>query len=314
MKISVIIPVYNAEKHLERAVYSALTQSEVEEIILVDDGSKDSSLQISKLFSEKDGRIKILHHEGNRNMGPSATRNLGILKSTFDWIAFLDADDFFLPNRFETACNILEDDASLDGVYESVEIEPYQNCPRGKIEVVKNSIKPEDLFLNLSPLGDSGRFHGNGFLVRKSLLEAAGLFNVDMVFGEDVLLWLKCAYLGRLKQGKTGRPVAIMTRDGNNLTNNVNVKHHLITVYKNLLIDIKGLIKRDTKILIIDKLLYSYLLLSLEDSSKLNAFLSYFWSLLDAIIKYPSFIFSRQFVLALKSFNKIVFRTNDVIP
>jgi glycosyltransferase involved in cell wall biosynthesis len=314
MKISVIIPVYNAKKQIERAVNSALIQTEVAEIVLIDDGSKDDSLNICNGLCLKDQRIKVYHHQDHGNLGPSSSRNLGVLKARHDWISFLDADDFFLPDRFKVACELLNEDTSLDGVYESVELEPDQNYTRKKIEVYKNNIEPEMLFLNLSPLGNSGLFHGNGFLVRKSLLLDAGLFNVTMDFGEDVLLWLKCAFFGRLGQGRINRSVAIMTRDGNNLTHNVVLKHHLIAVYENLLEDLKNKLSNEQRAQIIGSLMFSYLSINLEHKSQIVAFMFYFCQIIGLICKYPGFLFSRQFVLALKSSKKIVFRTNDVIP
>src|SRR5690606_33739439 len=91
MKFSVIIPVYNKAPHLRRCIDSVLNQTyPFFEIILIDDASTDESLSI--LNSYIDERIRIFFR---RTPGPGgyAARNLGIKKSVFDWIAFLDADD-----------------------------------------------------------------------------------------------------------------------------------------------------------------------------------------------------------------------------
>ena len=93
MLISIIIPVYNVEKYLSRCVDSILSQSvEDWELILVDDGSNDSSLQICEEYAKKDARIKAIHQE---NAGPSAARNKGIELARGEYISFLDADDWF---------------------------------------------------------------------------------------------------------------------------------------------------------------------------------------------------------------------------
>ena len=74
--ISVIVPIYNAEKYLDRCIQSIINQKYKElEIILVDDGSKDSSLEICKSYADKDNRINVIHKE---NAGVSAARNTGI--------------------------------------------------------------------------------------------------------------------------------------------------------------------------------------------------------------------------------------------
>lgn len=99
-RVSVIIPVYNGAKFIEEAVGSAIDLPEVGEIILVEDGSKDESLIICKLLARTYSKIKFLQHPCKGNRGVSKSRNLGIKNAKFDYIAFLDADDLFLPNRF----------------------------------------------------------------------------------------------------------------------------------------------------------------------------------------------------------------------
>ncbi|MDO4680728.1 MAG: glycosyltransferase family 2 protein [Aerococcus sp.] len=93
MLISIIVPIYNTEKTLERAVQS-LTQQTYEdiEIILVDDGSTDESGAIADQLAEQDERIRVIHQE---NAGPSVARNNGIAAAAGDYIAFLDSDDEF---------------------------------------------------------------------------------------------------------------------------------------------------------------------------------------------------------------------------
>lgn len=89
--ISVIMPVYNAQIYLERAVRSVMTQSYRNlEILLVDDGSKDSSGEICDRLAQEDSRIKVIHQE---NRGPSAARNRGVDASSGEYITFVDNDD-----------------------------------------------------------------------------------------------------------------------------------------------------------------------------------------------------------------------------
>jgi len=98
-KISVIVPVYNAEKYLKESLDSIVNQTLKEiEIICVNDGSTDSSLQILKQYAAKDNRITILSQPNSR-LG--ATRNAGITVAKGKYITFLDADDFFELNMLE---------------------------------------------------------------------------------------------------------------------------------------------------------------------------------------------------------------------
>lgn len=96
--VSVVIPAYNAAPFIERAIRSALDQShEVAEVIVVDDASTDSTTQIIGRLAEEDERVKLLCLPVNG--GPSRARNAGFAAATGDWIAVLDADDAYLPDR-----------------------------------------------------------------------------------------------------------------------------------------------------------------------------------------------------------------------
>ena len=91
-KVSIVVPVYNVEKYLKRCVNSLIGQSYSNlEILLVDDGSKDSSLSICKEYELKDSRIRVFHKE---NEGLGLTRNYGIERATGEYITFVDSDDY----------------------------------------------------------------------------------------------------------------------------------------------------------------------------------------------------------------------------
>lgn len=98
MKISVIIPVYNAEIYIRKCLESVISQTyEKWEIIAIDDGSNDNSYKILKEYAERDSRIKI---ETKKNEGPGPTRNKALDKATGDFIVFLDADDYIESDYF----------------------------------------------------------------------------------------------------------------------------------------------------------------------------------------------------------------------
>lgn len=106
-KISVIVPVYNAEQYLERCVKSIIDQTYKNlEIILVDDGSTDNSGKMCDELSQKDERIHVIHKE---NGGSSSARNIGIKKASGDCISFIDSDDYIEADMIETLYQKLKD-------------------------------------------------------------------------------------------------------------------------------------------------------------------------------------------------------------
>lgn len=101
--ISIIIPVYNAERYLRQCIESVITQTFKDwEAILVNDGSKDGSLAICQEYASKDDRIKVIDKP---NGGVSLARNKGLEMAQGDWITFMDSDDWLDPDAFETYHN-----------------------------------------------------------------------------------------------------------------------------------------------------------------------------------------------------------------
>ena len=105
-KISVIVPVYNTEKYLERCVKSLINQTLKDiEIILVDDGSPDGSGALCDEYARKDARVKAIHKE---NAGQGLARNDGIKAAASKYICFLDSDDYYELNACEVLVNTME--------------------------------------------------------------------------------------------------------------------------------------------------------------------------------------------------------------
>lgn len=105
--VSIIIPVYNAEKTLKRCVDSIIRQTYSDwELLLVDDGSRDTSSRMCDEYALKDTRIKSFHQ---RNQGVSAARNLGLDQARGKWILFVDSDDYLLDNTLHLGPQYSED-------------------------------------------------------------------------------------------------------------------------------------------------------------------------------------------------------------
>ena len=111
--ISVIIPVYNTEKYLGRCINSVLSSTYKNfEILLIDDGSNDRSLEICRNYGNRDCRIRVFTQE---NQGASAARNRGIEESCGEWIVFVDSDDVISCDFLEIVADIREYRKEISG-------------------------------------------------------------------------------------------------------------------------------------------------------------------------------------------------------
>lgn len=209
MQISVVIPVYNAGRFLEDSVRSALIQPEVKEILLVDDGSKDESLEIChRLSSRHRSIIKVLRHQNGINRGAAATRNLGIINAQMEYIAFLDADDIYLENRFEQCGRLFKQNTEADGVYETVVSVAYspsggtQIDPRaGQVKAGFDSIVSPDQLFTVLAIAKSGYIHLNGLVLKRASIHDKLLFDPALKPCEDTDFILRLAAVCRLIGG-----------------------------------------------------------------------------------------------------------------
>ena len=104
--VSIIVPMYNSEKYIERCVKSLISQSYKNiEIVLVDDGSKDKTIEILKIYKDKDSRIKLYK---KKNRGASSARNYGLEKCTGNYILFVDADDYIDSNMVQDMLSMVD--------------------------------------------------------------------------------------------------------------------------------------------------------------------------------------------------------------
>ncbi len=112
MLISIIVPVYNSEKYINRCINSIKSQSYADwECILVDDGSSDNSLSILQQFADIDRRFKVFHQN---NAGAGAARNFGIERALGSYVVFVDSDDMIKPDYLETLSMHKEDVVFID--------------------------------------------------------------------------------------------------------------------------------------------------------------------------------------------------------
>jgi glycosyltransferase involved in cell wall biosynthesis len=223
MKISVIIPVYNAERYVGNAVQSTMQQPEIGEVILIEDGSPDNCLQICRALEDQFDNVKLLRHPDGKNHGAGATRNLGIKHARYDYIAFLDADDFYLPKRFETAKKLFKMHDDIDGVYEAIGTHLYdpqyeQQLFSGKFKsfmTMRAGIDGENLFEALAR-GKNGFFSLDGLIVKRDLFERCGYFFDHLKLHQDTAIIIQMSLTGKLIPGRLDEPVAMRGVHGEN--------------------------------------------------------------------------------------------------
>ena len=191
MKVSIVIPIYNAEKYLKECISSALEQTYSDfEIIAVDDGSKDNSLKILNQYSDK---IKII---SKKNGGTASALNAGINVMSGEWFKWLSADDILKKNAIEVLIN----EASKLG-------SESKNCIfYSHYDVIDESgtIVDEVIESNYNDLTNFEQnvilldhFYGNGTtsLIHKSIFVKSGLFDEKIKFKDDYEFWLRCCLL-----------------------------------------------------------------------------------------------------------------------
>lgn len=182
--VSVVIPVYNGEDFVERAIDSVLAQShQAVEAVVVDDGSTDGSGDLVDAVARRDERVRVVHKD---NAGLAAARNTGIEYARGAYLGFLDADDWLLEHKLETQLRVLE--ASPDDLVYSDYVKVNEET--GTEHDVPRGIPPvpfERLFV-----------YRNWFapmvpLLRRRLVEAVGGFDDGFRAAEDWDYWLRCA-------------------------------------------------------------------------------------------------------------------------
>ena len=243
MTISVIIPVYNASAFLKKAVNSALQFEEVKEILLLEDCSTDDSLEICRKLAEENTKIKLFQHPDKGNHGAGASRNLGLSKASQDFISFLDADDYYLPNRFKAENELFKND-KIEGIFGAIGTEFLSEKGKKEFEVkfknttlttVNHPAEGKEVFDGLMGIDKSfGHFfHLNGLTVRTESMRANNLkFNENLRMHQDSDFIFKLSYHCYLKSGIIDKAIAIRgVHDDNRITK---IKLYSSTYFKNM--------------------------------------------------------------------------------
>ena len=196
LKITVVIPLYNGEAWINRAIGSVLAQTyQSFEIIVIDDGSTDAGNGNVRTIA--DSRIRLLKQA---NAGVSASRNRGIIEATTEWIAFLDADDEWFPDHLSGLMNLRSACPDCDVLASRYVIRTgdgpdrpilLRGLPAGYMEGVI------DNYFSLASQSDPPVW-SSAVAVKKAAIESIGGFPVGVGQGEDLLTWARLAAKFRL--------------------------------------------------------------------------------------------------------------------
>ncbi len=180
LKISIIIPVYNAQKYLSEAIDSIIDQAiHPSEIIVVDDASTDASIKVASRYGSQ---LTLLKHKTNR--GCPAARNLGIMEAKGEYLAFLDADDFWTKNKLKNQLLFLESNPKTDMVFGMVE------------QFISPELSGEDQNRLRGELKTMPGYVAGAMLIRKETFLKVGWFDEKLELGEYIDWFSRAKDLG----------------------------------------------------------------------------------------------------------------------
>ncbi len=222
MHITVIIPIYNAAKFLDKCIQSALNQKQTSEILLIDDRSTDGSWEICEMWMKKDDRVRIFKNDGIKGAG--AARNIGLRNATCEYIAFLDADDYYLEGRFDETERLFNQNLEIDGTAESTLVS-FVNEENST--VISGNFKFEELMgckennIEISP--SMFLMHTNLLITGITLKRLAiknYYFDADLKQTQDTDFMLSIIRHKRIFSGIYNKPVVAYYFHENNTTKN----------------------------------------------------------------------------------------------
>ena len=228
--IAVIIAAYNAEKSISRAIDSVLLDELVTQIIIVDDESTDSTLEIAKKYQSLDAKVSV--YSTGVNSGPSKGRNIALQHCTTDWVTVLDSDDFIEPGRYEkllaagAGYELVGDDQFriLEGANISTKTEMLGGVYSFPCEISLS----EFIQSNITKKGTQRQELGfiKPIIKREFLIKNALSYQENMRLGEDYELYCRCLALGaKLQLIKAAGYVAVVR---NNSLSGSHSQHDLI--------------------------------------------------------------------------------------
>lgn len=219
-KVSIIVPAYNVIPYIEDALASLERQSFREfEVIIVDDGSTDGTADVVKLFCQRDPRFKLLQ---KKNAGLSSARNYGIRHACCDYIALLDGDDAYEPDKLATHVALLDKHADVGVVYSASRVIRED----GRSTFMRLSGKPVDSNPLKALLYKNFIGHGSNAMFRLSIFYEVGGFDEELPSSEDVDFWLRIAATKRWRFYRDSRALSLYRVRQSGLSFNITQMQH----------------------------------------------------------------------------------------
>ncbi len=186
--VTVVIPAYNYAGYLERAVRSALAQQHPPaEILIVDDGSADQTPDLGRRLAQESPSVRYIRQE---NAGLSAARNTGVNSATQRFVAFLDADDEWLPGMLSAALGAF---ATLPATTGIVACDSYRTDAGGQAIGEKRTAPRGDRFFSASQILTKTRFMPSCVVARRECFKRSGVFDTGLRSSEDRDMWVRIA-------------------------------------------------------------------------------------------------------------------------
>lgn len=215
MKVSVVIPTHNRSKLVKRAINSVLRQTYQNfEIIVVSDGSTDDTENVLKEMSEKDSRVKFISYKDAK--GGNYARNIGIKEATGDFVAFLDDDDEWMPDKLELQLKEFLNNETIGLVYTGVEVVyddkgiKYYTMPRKTGDLSKDILISNCIGITST------------VMIKRGLFSEIGLFDENLRARQDYDLWIRACQITQV--GAVFKPL---------------IKYHNFTSVKQISDDVK---------------------------------------------------------------------------
>jgi glycosyltransferase involved in cell wall biosynthesis len=224
--ISIVIPLYNKEKHIENTIKSVLDQTYRNfELLIINDGSIDNSLEIVQKFN--DNRIKIIH---KNNSGVASTRNLGIQYALGKLIAFLDADDYWDTEYLSVMINFINNFPNA-----SIYCCNYYIVTKSGKEIKSKNIESGYIVDYFKIALNNPIISSSSVIIPKDTFSKTGVFNENIKNGEDLHLWFRIVDSGNIAFNST--PLAyynLLQEDNASKDFNRSIKHDILNFINNL--------------------------------------------------------------------------------
>ncbi|RLQ20386.1 glycosyltransferase [Seongchinamella sediminis] len=211
--VSVIIPAYNAADWVNRAIDSALAQTYSQrEVLVVNDGSTDSTAEVLAGYGDA---IRVLSQS---NGGLCSARNLGIKNARGEFLAFLDADDYWLPEKLARQVGCLQQDPDLGFCSTRTQVISPEGKPMGTWDCPTiDSTLLNAIFLRHASISGSG----SGVMARSQLFDRAGMFDTELRSLEDVDMWMRLAAISNY--ACIDEPLTVIIKSSTSMSGNLDV-------------------------------------------------------------------------------------------